>query len=132
MEVVREEQLYLITSTERPKGPLTQNDTIIVFPRGCTYRSALENWLMSKGVRPKAVQEFRGVEAVLGCTAAGLGVTVLPRSVADQSRFPIRIIEMPTELQRVRAYWAYRKEAAEIPSIRAITEIVRRTAASPQ
>jgi len=54
---------------------------IVVLRRGCSYRQRLEEVLVRRGVPTPRVLEFGTLEAVFGCVAAGLGVTLLPRAV---------------------------------------------------
>lgn len=123
-QTVREDELVLVSAPDRGDRPLSNDDHLIAFPPGCSYRAALERSFAGAGTEPGAVQEFRGVDAVLGCTAAGLGVTALPRAIAENSRWPVAISELPTELRSTRTYWVYRREAGEIPSIARVTELV--------
>jgi DNA-binding transcriptional LysR family regulator len=52
---------------------------ILVFREGCSYRTKLERVLQSRGARTIRVMEFGTLDGILGCTGAGLGVTMLPR-----------------------------------------------------
>ncbi len=123
---VREDELVLVTSLERAPGPPGERDAIIAFPRGCRYRSALEEWFSASGIHPRSTQEFRGLDAVLGCTAAGMGITALPRVIAEASRHSVRIVEPTTRLPVVRTYWVHRKDVAEFPAVRALSAVVAR------
>jgi len=52
-----------------------------LFRPGCTYRVIIENWLREAGIVPYSMTEFGTLEGILGCVAAGMGVTLLPCSV---------------------------------------------------
>jgi len=54
---------------------------IVVLRRGCSYRQRLEDVLARQGIPTPRVLEFGTLEAVVGCVAAGLGVTLLPRAL---------------------------------------------------
>jgi len=54
---------------------------IVVLRRGCSYRQRLEELLARQGIPSPRVLEFGTLEAVFGCVAAGLGVTLLPRAL---------------------------------------------------
>ena len=54
---------------------------VLVFRQGCAYRRRLEAILSKRGVARLKVLEFGTLEGILGCVAAGLGVTLLPTSV---------------------------------------------------
>jgi DNA-binding transcriptional LysR family regulator len=52
---------------------------IIVLRIGCSYRQMLESILARRGVVGVRRLEFGTLEAIYGCVAAGLGVTLLPK-----------------------------------------------------
>jgi DNA-binding transcriptional LysR family regulator len=54
---------------------------IVVLRRGCSYRQRLEDLLARHGAPAPRVLEFGTLEAVFGCVAAGLGITLLPRAL---------------------------------------------------
>jgi DNA-binding transcriptional LysR family regulator len=54
---------------------------IVVLRRGCSYRQRLEEVLTRHGIAAPRVLEFGTLEAIFGCVAAGLGVTLLPRAL---------------------------------------------------
>lgn len=57
----------------------------IVFRRGCSYRGRLDTVLAKHGVAASTPLEFGSLDAIIGCVAAGVGVTMLPRGVAIQA-----------------------------------------------
>ena len=52
---------------------------IVVLRAGCSYRLRLEALLARRGSVGVRVLEFGTLEAILACTGAGLGMTLLPR-----------------------------------------------------
>jgi DNA-binding transcriptional LysR family regulator len=54
---------------------------IVVLRAGCSYRQRLEDILARRGVIGLRRLEFGTLEAILSCVAAGLGATLLPRSL---------------------------------------------------
>jgi len=78
------EELVLLTAA--PIGSLdalaeSGDLRIVVLRRGCSYRQRLEDVLARHGVPAPRILEFGTLEAVFGCVAAGLGVTLLPRAL---------------------------------------------------
>jgi DNA-binding transcriptional LysR family regulator len=65
--------------------------TAIVFRQGCSYRQLLEAQFAARGWLPFQRIEFGTVEGILGCVAADVGVTVLPRAVAQRHGAGLRI-----------------------------------------
>lgn len=60
---------------------------ILVLRAGCSYRQRLEEILARRGIAGARVLEFGTIEAIVGCCAAGIGITLLPKSVTDRTRF---------------------------------------------
>lgn len=56
---------------------------IIVLRAGCSYRLRLEAWLARRGIVGVRMLEFGTLEAILACVGAGLGITMLPRAMAE-------------------------------------------------
>ncbi len=54
---------------------------LIVFRAGCTYRTRLEAILAAQGTAAPRRLEFGTLDGIIGCVAAGIGVTLLPRVV---------------------------------------------------
>lgn len=79
--VAKEELVYIYA---RKKEPLLENVTILVFRAGCSYRFQLEKYLRDQHIKTYQIMEMGSLEAILGCVQAGLGVTLLPKSVFDR------------------------------------------------
>ena len=56
---------------------------VLVFRAGCSYRRRLEDFLARQGLVHVRRMEFGTLDGILGCVAAGMGVTLIPRVVAD-------------------------------------------------
>lgn len=89
-ECIGQEELVLITSPGWGDPDVRLQDIedlkILVLRRGCAYRQRLEELLRRRGVVNIRCMEFGTLDAILGCAAAGIGVTLLPRSVAERER----------------------------------------------
>jgi LysR family transcriptional regulator, cell division regulator len=64
---------------------------IVVLRAGCSYRQRLEEMLMRRRITASRVHEFGTIEALIGCAAAGLGITLLPRGMAETAAREHRI-----------------------------------------
>lgn len=62
-------------------------DTLIMFRSGCAYRDIALSWLRDAGRVDTQVLDMGTQEGILGCVAVGLGFTLLPRKVAEDSRY---------------------------------------------
>lgn len=58
---------------------------ILVLRAGCSYRQRLESMLARLGVPAPRILEFGTLEAIFACVSAGLGVTMLPRVLAERA-----------------------------------------------
>jgi LysR family transcriptional regulator, cell division regulator len=83
--VFREELALLTAPTVRTVDELYRAPAlrIVVLRAGCSYRQRLEEILRRRGATALRVLEFGTIEALIGCAAAGLGVTLLPRGMVE-------------------------------------------------
>jgi DNA-binding transcriptional LysR family regulator len=85
---------------------------IVVLRAGCSYRRKLEESLAARGVTGLRILEFGTIETIMGCVAAGVGVTLLPRGIArhaaDQGR--VRLHALPAREGRVTTLFIRRKD----------------------
>jgi DNA-binding transcriptional LysR family regulator len=83
-EIVFREELVLVTarSVRSLDALVAKGDLkIIVFRAGCSYRQRLDDILAACGVIGVRRLDFGSLEGILGCVAAGVGVTLLPKGV---------------------------------------------------
>ncbi|MFF2015211.1 LysR family transcriptional regulator [Paenibacillus sp. NPDC058177] len=87
-ENVIEEEMVLVTPLSHPPVQAIhdiQLRTVLVFPSGCTYRSKLSQMLQEEGISPEKMMEFASLETIIGCVSAGLGISLMPRSMVAVS-----------------------------------------------
>ncbi|MEN1986733.1 LysR family transcriptional regulator [Paenibacillus hubeiensis] len=53
---------------------------LLLFNKGCSYRERLEGWLKAEGIIPRKVMQFGTLETIIGSVAAGIGITIVPKS----------------------------------------------------
>jgi len=85
-ELMFREELVLLTAPRmRGWGDLAgeRDLKLIVFRAGCSYRQRLEAMLAERGIVGLRRMEFGTLDGILGCVAAGIGVTMLPRAVVS-------------------------------------------------
>lgn len=87
------EEMCLIHSGSTKDVPI-ESMNILVFRAGCSYRFQLEKYLRHQQITSYRIMELGSLEAILGCVAAGLGVTLLPQSVYERY---IRYYELQSE-----------------------------------
>lgn len=105
--------------------------TILVFPSGCFYRRQLESWLHTSGFVPFKIMEFTSIETIIGCVAAGMGISFLPRSVlldkADNAALALHTL--PLDIAKVTSRFIRRKDPVEpkvLSSFRAVAQELSR------
>ncbi|HUB12905.1 MAG TPA: LysR family transcriptional regulator [Acetobacteraceae bacterium] len=81
--VFREELALLTAPSVGSLDALTSGGAvrIVVLRAGCSYRQRLEEILARRGIAAPRILEFGTVEALFGCVAANLGITLLPRAL---------------------------------------------------
>jgi DNA-binding transcriptional LysR family regulator len=68
---------------------------VIVFRSGCSYRTRLEALLAERGIVNARRLEFGTLDGIIGCTGAGIGVTLLPRIVVAKAASEGRVALHP-------------------------------------
>ncbi len=102
------EELVLVGPGGRalPRDPAQlSGSTLLVFHgNGCAYRRRLEQWLQSRRAVPGRVLEFASYHAILASAAAGVGISLVPRSVLEiyPQRDALSVCRMPAQNARVR------------------------------
>ena len=66
-------------------GTPESGPTALVFRTGCTYRQRLEQVFSEFGWPSAARFELGTLDGMIGCVAADMGVTLLPRAVVERS-----------------------------------------------
>jgi DNA-binding transcriptional LysR family regulator len=118
-----EEELTMIAA---PGTTQNGNRTILVFRAGCAYRSRLEGWLKQTGQVPNRVMELGSIEAIIGCVAAGMGISFLPRSVVDLPRYSgaVECRPLPAEVGRAVTWFVRRKCARERRAMKNFRDLI--------
>ncbi|WP_334075257.1 MULTISPECIES: LysR family transcriptional regulator [Paenibacillus] len=123
---VFDEEVVLISAPwiTEPEDALTKPN--LVYSKGCSYREILESWLHSQGVRQLKTMEFGTLEAILGGVSSGLGISLVPRVVAEipGTAGSLRIHEVPEAIRHMKTELIYRKDAYMTPALRALLKLL--------
>lgn len=113
-----------------PAGQVAEADirAMLVFRAGCAYRARTEAWLRARGEWPLQVMEFGTLDALLGCIAAGMGVSLLPRAVVERPQHVGQIVAEPITDGRVETWLIQHKDAVETGAMRAFKAMIGRIA----
>ena len=95
----------------------------LVFKIGCHYRQRLEQYLGAEGVGMLSPMDFGTIDGIIGCVAAGLGISLLPRSVVERSsrRKEIAMHQLPKAHRYVETQFVTHK--AQVQSL-ALTRLI--------
>lgn len=99
---------------------------VLVLKAGCTYRLKLERYLAEGGFRLLNAMEFGTLDGILGCVGAGLGLTMLPRSVVERSarQRQVRIHALPVAVGRVETHFITRRAPIHSSALERWLEVV--------
>lgn len=127
-ELVVEE---LVQVCARGASPVLQ--PLILFREGCAYRSRALAWQRATGHAVADAMEFGTLEGILGCVAVGLGWTLMPRRVAEQSLYAADLVieAVPEEIGRVPTGMISLREGPSLPALKTLAGAVREAALSP-
>lgn len=134
-EVMFREELVLATA----RGVRTLDELIgkgdlriVVLRAGCSYRQRLEELLARRGAIGVRLLEFGTIEAILGCVAAGLGVTLMPRALVAESRHGTRIAihALPVREGHVETLFVTRRDSYASSALNAFLQSMRTPAGS--
>jgi DNA-binding transcriptional LysR family regulator len=126
--LIYDEELVLVAPPghkpiRTPRDVAPQN--MLAFEHGCSYRARMEQWFALSGEVPEKIIEMSSWHAILGCTAAGMGISVLPRMVLQS--FPeqkfLSLHPLPEGLGRAPTMLIWRKGAYS-PNVRALREVL--------
>jgi DNA-binding transcriptional LysR family regulator len=133
---VFEEELALITSRkhESVAAPRDVADAMaLVFRAGCTYRRRLDAWLASGDVAPRRTLEFGTFEGILGCVAAGMGISLMPRAIIEQRglRETVAVHAVPPRFGRVETQMVWRRDSEALAARDAFLVVLQEAAEQP-
>ena len=139
VEPLLDEELVAVTApgiaglaqlTARPGA--AERLKLIVFRPGCSYRTRLEALLAAHGLVDVRRLEFGTLDGIIGCVGAGMGVTLLPRSVvaraAAEGRVALHAID--ADAARVTTMLIRRRDAFVSTALQRFFAIAR-TALAP-
>jgi DNA-binding transcriptional LysR family regulator len=119
------EELVLVTARRWTNlaalraGTPESGPTALVFRTGCTYRQRLEHVLAGFGWPSAARFELGTLDGMIGCVAADMGVTLLPRAVVERNDLSqnIRIHALNPSQSRVDTLFIQRRGAHQYSAL---------------
>ncbi|MBA4537867.1 LysR family transcriptional regulator [Bacillus aquiflavi] len=126
-KVIDEELVLVSKKDESLKNMKTSR--LLVFRQGCSYRKKLEEWLFTENIMPEKIMEFGSLEAILGCVNAGMGISLLPKSVVEQVQRNYSFIyhEIPYQFGKVTTFFIQRKNNITTLAMEKFLETMKET-----
>ena len=127
-EAVFDERLVLVRPRAAPVSPTSDPPVVLMFRRGCSYRAYTEQWLREEGVHTYRTMEFGTLDGILGCVAAGLGFSLLPKAVIESSSYrdKLKTEALADRFAAVPTHFVRRRDAAGGAALEAFLGCVRR------
>jgi LysR family transcriptional regulator, cell division regulator len=127
------EELVLVTARRWTSlaalraGTPESGPTALVFRTGCTYRQRLEQALAEFGWPSAARFELGTLDGMIGCVAAEMGVTLLPRAVIERYDLAgdVRIHALGAPLSRVDTVLIQRRSAHPYSAMRGLASCLK-------
>ena len=124
-EKVFEEELVIVAPL-KVEPVSVENLKILVFRSGCSYRAQLENWLQQSGRMNYQVVELGSIEGIIGCVAAGMGISFLPRSVVERPHYlqNCSLHGVPDQFSRMTTWFVRRRNEKSSKALQAFRELL--------
>jgi DNA-binding transcriptional LysR family regulator len=127
------EELVLVTASRWKSlaalraGTPESGPTALVFRTGCTYRQRLEQIFAEFGWPSAARFEFGTLDGMIGCVAADIGVTLLPRAVVERhhQNADIRIHALSAARSRVDTIFIQRRSAHQYSALQGFASCLK-------
>ncbi|QYR23156.1 LysR family transcriptional regulator [Paenibacillus sp. sptzw28] len=129
VEVEIQDQVVLLTAAENETSeyPSIEDAAWVVFPKGCPFRTAVEEWLRSRGASNTNIIEISTMETMLSCVRAGLGFALVPKSALAGDNELLRVYPVPEPYQYATTRLVRRNEQFRSKAFAAFAECVRTT-----
>lgn len=128
--VVFDEPLVIVAAQGHKaiRSPLDPNPrTVLAFEPGCPHRQRLEDWFARGDAMPERIVEMSSYHTILGCAAAGMGISLVPKSVLatfpDRDRLSIHALPRGQDRAATVLFW---RKGAGSPKIAALQEILQK------
>ncbi|MGA8901326.1 LysR substrate-binding domain-containing protein [Bradyrhizobium sp.] len=110
-------------------GTPESGPTALVFRTGCTYRQRLEQLFSDFGWPSATRFELGTLDGMIGCVAAGVGVTLLPRAVVERSelRKDVSTHSLDTSWSNVDTLFIQRHSAHQYSALDGFTSCLNGT-----
>ena len=126
-EIVLTEELVLVTARNFDVRKFDSKQLpLIVFREGCAYRARALTWQRECGHPDIEVMDLGTLDGILGCVAVGLGCTLMPRRVVDESNYADRLAkrELPSRIARIPTLMIRRRDMPQLAALSTLRDSV--------
>jgi DNA-binding transcriptional LysR family regulator len=108
------------------KGANPVRQPLILFREGCAYRNRALAWQRVNGHAVADAMEFGTLEGILGCVAVGLGWTLMPRRVVEQSLHAADLViqTLPDDISLVPTGMIHLRDAPTMLALKTLGDAV--------
>jgi len=125
----REQLVVMAPRTIRSLDDLTRKGDVkvVVHPQGCAYRQILENILLKRGVVGIRQLEFGNIETIYRSVSAGLGITLLPKSLIGSiwRDNAVSVHEVPEAESHITTVFVRRQDALMSSALKEFLKFAR-------
>lgn len=129
IESFNEEMVLVAEKKENTQELLDmiRDRTILVFRSGCSYRTLLERYLSESNAIPLRRFEFGSLDAIIGGVSAGIGISLLPRSVIEAKiqSDTLTAYELPAHLRFCTTMLIRRKDVIQTTAMTHFTDLLQ-------
>ncbi|MES9968462.1 MAG: LysR substrate-binding domain-containing protein [Candidatus Thiodiazotropha sp.] len=120
-----QDELVLVRSKQASLDSLP----LILFREGCAYRARALAWQRESGHQEGEIMEFGTLDGILGCVAVGLGCTLIPVWILNNSRYREELIteKIATHLACVPIVMAWHRNTLPLKALDCLRESVLET-----
>jgi DNA-binding transcriptional LysR family regulator len=103
-----------------------ENLKVIVLQQGCSYRQRLGSILDGLGIA-YVVMEFASLDAIITCITAGVGVTLLPRTLVDKlwRDQSVTVHKLPLDQAQIETVFVRRQDRHPTSALNAFLKMSR-------
>ncbi|BBH20501.1 putative HTH-type transcriptional regulator YusT [Paenibacillus baekrokdamisoli] len=121
-----QEELVIVSAPTIATLEMALKRPILVFSSGCSYRDVLNQWLSTTGLTQPTIMEFGTLEAILGGVTAGLGISLMPRSIVNKAELEgtIRTHSIPAPYTHMTTEFITRKDSFISSALQALMTMI--------
>ncbi|MFC3773749.1 LysR family transcriptional regulator [Paenibacillus sp. GCM10012303] len=118
------DEIVLLSGRAVDVSALTEQKWAIS-PRGCPFRTKLEQWLNNQGIALKNFIEISSLETILSSVRAGLTSTILPKSVLKGPYEDLYVYPIPESYRFIETGLIRRRERYMSYAYKAFADLVK-------